>query len=73
MLDRPESEYRDRKWIVEFKRYPKSSGKSLEDITTPPTGAPDPRRRVSVDAIQSDPRRRLVTPVTSFATSIESI
>lgn len=38
MLGRPESEYRNRKWIVEFKHYPKSSGKTLEEIT-----APDPQ------------------------------
>ncbi len=63
MLGRPESEYRNRKWIVEFKHFPKSSGVRLEEITTPDPQDVAQAERYERDTLAQFPQYEVRTAV----------
>ncbi|MBK8803944.1 MAG: AAA family ATPase [Fibrobacteres bacterium] len=63
MLGRPETEYRNQKWIVEFKHFPNSSGKTPSDFTVPDPQAVAQAEGYKRDTLAQFPQYQVRTAV----------
>jgi hypothetical protein len=63
MLGRPEGKWRNQKWMVEFKYYPKNSCVKVEDLTQPDPKAVAQVKGYAADLKQSFPSFHIRTAV----------